>query len=88
MYVIEDWGWAHWRGAWWQDAEVPLIEGPGLSNLIFELVMTQASSPEVVSEIHIDYYRTAVVRGHASLPAEGCSLNDLYVARGRPPSLV
>jgi hypothetical protein len=88
LYVIEDWGWAHWRGPWWQEPEVPLIEGPGLSNLVFELVMTQASSPGVISAIHIDYYRVAVVRGADELPAEGCVLNDLYVARGRPPSLV
>src|SRR5947209_1920048 len=46
LYVIEDWGWAHWPGY-----ANPGFEGPALSNLVIELVLAAASSPEIIAEV-------------------------------------
>ena len=48
LYVIEDWGWAHWKG--WEGFT---MEEPAMSILIFELVMLCATSQEIVSDIRI-----------------------------------
>src|SRR5258708_7222749 len=47
LYVIEDWGWAHWKGYNGYSGE------PAMSMLIFELIMLCATSQEVVSDIGI-----------------------------------
>jgi SAM-dependent methyltransferase len=87
VYVIEDWGWAHWSGAW-QDPEAATIPGPALSNLVFELVMIQASSPDVISALHIDPYRVAVIRGGKDLTSQPFEMNDFYLTRGKTLSLL
>jgi SAM-dependent methyltransferase len=47
LYVIEDWGWPHWKGY------TENVGEPAMSMLIFELVMLCATSPGVVSDIRI-----------------------------------
>jgi len=47
MYVIEDWGWAHWP-----DSEYFMGETP-LSMLIMELLMLCASRSDLVSDLHV-----------------------------------
>ena len=80
LYVIEDWGWAHWPGVW--QAPTPLLPGPPLSQFLFELVMINATRPDVVQRLDIDLYRAAVVRGPAVLPPTPLALDTLFLARG------
>ena len=82
LYILEDWGWAHWPGAW-QDSETPILPGPALSNLVFEFVMMQASSPDVIRALHVNRYFAAVVRGPRELAKGPLEMNDLYLTRGK-----
>jgi len=43
LYVIEDWGWAHWAGEPWQTEESPFGSRKAMSNLLIELFMLAAS---------------------------------------------
>jgi SAM-dependent methyltransferase len=81
MYIVEDWGWAHWPGAW-QDPHQPIIPGPALSNLIIELVMVQASNPSLIRAVHLDSYRVAVIRGDAPVVPGAFALSESYRTRG------
>jgi predicted O-methyltransferase YrrM len=68
IYVIEDWGWAHWPGVW-QTAESPYTFAPALTTLVFQLVMTSASRPDVVAEVAVSKDLVLVTRGQAPLDA-------------------
>jgi hypothetical protein len=86
-YVIEDWGWAHWRGAPWQVDGGPFGDEPALSNLIFEIVMATASTPELVAAVEVRHHHAVITRGPAPV-GPPVSLTDLYEARGatfKPP---
>lgn len=50
-YVIEDWGWAHWKH--FANYEPNKKGLPALSNLIFLLCMAHASSPSIIHKITI-----------------------------------
>ena len=79
--MIEDWGWAHWREAPWQEGRGPFGEQPALSNLVFELVMAAASSRELVAQVDVRHHHAVITRGPAPVgPPQ--PLADLYVARG------
>lgn len=82
-YVIEDWGWAHWQGEPWQVDGGPFGAQPALSNLIFEIVMAAASSPEMVAQVDVRHHHAVITRGPAPVRPP-TALDDLYVARGRP----
>jgi Methyltransferase domain len=83
QYVIEDWGWAHWRDEPYQQGQGPFGEQPALTNLIFELTMAAASSPDLVGRVDVQHHHAVVTRGPA--PVQGpLPLRDLWVARGRP----
>lgn len=69
IYIIEDWGWAHWPEDYWQkkrggdyfDRKDPL------SNLILELMLLAASAPDVVENIWLDRGQVLVRRGNRKL---------------------
>lgn len=85
LYVIEDWGWAHWPGDLWQKER----GGPyfhrkePLTNLLIELVALCASSPLVTPRISVESAQIYVERGPAAL-APGFELSDHYYTRGEP----
>ena len=86
LYVIEDWGWAHWRDTPWQ---TDLCLGqPALSNLVFELIMACTSSREIISGVEVSPYLVAVRKGRATSDRTGFDLSSLYVARGKTLSLL
>ena len=79
IYLIEDWGWAHW----------PLRHGPHsgqfddqqnpLTKLIFEVVMLTASHGELISQVHIDPSRAFIVRGWKSMATyKDFNIDDTY----------
>ena len=80
VYVIEDWCWSHWAGAW-QDPAAPIIPGPALSNLILECVMEEGTNPDVISHVYVDPFYVAIERGPRELP-QALHLDDMYLARG------
>jgi hypothetical protein len=80
-YVIEDWGWAHWPT--YQGPTAPAAGKPALSNLIFELLMLQASTG-FIAEIRC--YRPLVIVRRSGAPAEiPANFWSLILARGREP---
>ncbi len=81
LYVIEDWGWAHWPG-FWQDHGGPWATDPSLTQLILELVMASASRPDIVTDVLARRDLVAVRRGPAAVP-EGFDISESYLTAGR-----
>jgi predicted O-methyltransferase YrrM len=83
LYVIEDWGWAHWPGEPWQSAQSPFdLREPALTNLIFELSMLQATCPDLISEVRITWTMAFVTRGDDDAHGD-FDISTAYKARGR-----
>ena len=84
FYIIEDWGWAHWPGAKWQDKKTGYYSAePALSNLIFELTMLCASRPDILSEGLIKKGFAAFQRGPGNSIWQTFKLSDSYLTQGR-----
>ncbi|MES1201645.1 MAG: class I SAM-dependent methyltransferase [Pseudomonadota bacterium] len=82
LYMIEDWGWAHWPG-YWQTPEARWRDRPGLSNFIFELTMAVAHSPKLFDHL-IVLPSFAVVRKAMTAPVGRPLLFDqTYALRGK-----
>src|SRR5262249_50702388 len=84
-YVIEDWGWAHWAGDLWQKdrgGEYFRRKQP-VTDLLIELLLLCASSPQLVSRLLVTAAVIYVERGVGSLEP-GFELSDHYYARGEP----
>jgi predicted O-methyltransferase YrrM len=81
VYVIEDWGWAHWRGDLWQK---PYFRGKeSMTNLVMELVVLSASKPEWVSEVSVGHSIVFVQRGVGAIEA-GFDPAAYCLNRGNP----
>jgi SAM-dependent methyltransferase len=83
LYVIEDWSWAHWRGDYWQaqrGGEYFSDKEP-LTNLLIELILLCATSPEIVARVDVAPGNVYVERG-ARAVRPGFELSNHYVARG------
>ena len=70
IYVIEDWAWAHWPGAYHQEdaasGQYADQQNP-LTKLVFEAVMLCASRPGIISDVYIDASRAFLTRGHEEI---------------------
>jgi hypothetical protein len=81
LYVIEDWGWAHWPGEEWQGADAYFREEPtALSDLVFELVMTAASRPDIIQKMTITRDSAYITKGPAT-DLEGFDISTSYLKR-------
>jgi len=80
-YVIEDWAWAHFADAMWQERGGAMRDQPALTNLLVELMMLAGSREDVVTELRIDHDVVEVVRGPSHLDAP-MDLARLYRNRG------
>lgn len=88
-YIIEDWGWAHWHDAYWQENGGPWPEDPPLTNLIFEITMALASSPEWVESIFLLPAYAVIRRGEQENDAgQRFDLSGRYLNRGRQVRLL
>jgi SAM-dependent methyltransferase len=76
LYVIEDWGWPHWKGC------NVCIGEPAMSMLIFELVMLCATSQEVVSDIRIFPSFAFIRKSEVATDLPDFSLEKFYKKRG------
>jgi hypothetical protein len=84
VYIIEDWGWAHWAGEPWQVVDGGYAPGrPSLSNLIFELVMLSASRPKLISQIKVEPSVVTLVRGEGVIDEPDFDVSASYLTRGR-----
>ena len=84
LYTVEDWGWAHWPGAKWQDRKKGYNIGkPALSNLVFELIMLCASRPDILSHAVIEKGFAAFQRGPCELDWRTFKLKESYLTQGR-----
>ena len=84
FYIIEDWGWAHWPGAKWQDKKKGYnIDKPALSNLVFELIMVCASRPDILCYGAIERGFAAFQRGPSELDWRTFKLKESYLTQGR-----
>jgi cephalosporin hydroxylase len=76
LYVIEDWGWAHWPGSTFYRGKT------SLSKLIMELTMTCASRSDLISEVRI-FPSFAFIRKSPQAPQlSTLNLHELYRKRG------
>jgi SAM-dependent methyltransferase len=83
IYIIEDWGWAHWAGDEWQKCKYFPSNMPSLTNLLIELSMLCASRPDIVSSLNIEYSAITVRRGTAQIDSSAFKLEKEYLNRGK-----
>lgn len=82
LYIIEDWGWAHWGGTW--QSEKTWIDKRPLSLLIFELTMLAASRSDFIASVHIETPSLAVITKGSIHPPQPFRLDDHIMKQGRP----
>lgn len=84
VYLIEDWGWAHWPSEHWQGSTHQYVNEPvPLSKLILELVMAAESRPGLISRINIQHGATYLTRGAETDIGEDFDISDSYLTAGR-----
>ena len=87
VYVIEDWGWAHYPGGnpqnWQRNWDSFVTERTPMSKLILELVMVVASRPDLISEIAVVPGIVYLTRGDLSVPEKGFDIDDFHSSPGR-----
>ena len=81
-YIIEDWGWAHWPGSYWQASRGFWASQPALTNLIVEIVMLSTSRPDLVSSITMNDKMAVIRRGISTIEPGQFNLEKLYLSRG------
>ena len=83
LYIIEDWGWAHWKGEEWQKSQVFPNWLPAMSNLLIELFMLCASRPDIVKNLYVTPATIVLRRGPATLEPNGFDIGKCYLCRDR-----
>ena len=81
VYVLEDWGWAHWKD--FQGEKAHWHDQPALTNLVFEILMTAASRPDIIHSVFMTSVNMLIVRGPATIAPTSFDVTKLYIARGR-----
>jgi predicted O-methyltransferase YrrM len=78
VYLIEDWGWAHWLRHRPESGQYDDEQNP-LTKLVFEAVMLAASHEGLIREVIIDSSRAFIVRGRKSMATLGdFDIDDEY----------
>jgi len=80
VYLIEDWSWAHGRDKYF---EVFGGEKHPLSKLIFESVLVSATHSRIISEVIINTYQVALVRGPQAIEDGHFDVSEDYLTRWR-----
>lgn len=78
-YIVEDWGWSHWR-----NVKVPenCQNSPTLSNLVFELTMACASEPMSIQKVEVYPSFVIVTKGSKQL-SSNFRLDECIEFKGR-----
>jgi SAM-dependent methyltransferase len=90
LYVVEDWGWAHWPEDHWQKDRGGdyFRTKPPLSNLLIEAALLCASAPGLVRRVSCDSTVFFIERGADSTVQPGFEPRDFYRNRGDPVTLL
>jgi predicted O-methyltransferase YrrM len=83
VYIIEDWGWAHWKGDEWQKSQFFPPWLPAMSNLLIELFMLCASRPDIVKNLYVTRATIVLRRGPTALEPNGFDIGKYYLGRDR-----
>ena len=84
LYVIEDWGWAHWPGDRFQGRRSQYAkERWPLSRLILELVMVSASRPGLVKRVDVTDGTVYVTRGTEVVSDPDFDISKSYLTSHR-----
>jgi predicted O-methyltransferase YrrM len=83
IYIIEDWGWAHWQGDLWQKSQIFPAEMPSLTNLLIEISMLCASRPDLVANVQIEPSVIKVRRGGSVFEGDSFKLEEMGLNRGK-----
>jgi SAM-dependent methyltransferase len=83
IYIVEDWGWAHWPGDTWQKSQAIPAWRPALSNLLFEICVLSASRSDLVAEVRVNSRSFMVHKGKAEMPREDFDLGGYTLTRDR-----
>lgn len=81
VYIIEDWGWAHWPGEF---QTKNIFDGTPLSKLIMEIVLIQATNPGWIDHIYIDFHHVAIYKGRGfpfGKSKDRLSLRESYLSK-------
>lgn len=79
LYVIEDWGWAHWPN--WSRFEKTYGGHTSLSMLIMELLMLCASRRDLISEVRVFPAFVFVRKSPEAMPLAEFALDEAYSKR-------
>ncbi len=82
VYVIEDWGWAHWPGDW-QENGGPWPDKPAPTLLALELAMVCASRSDLVESVEITPGLIVLRRGAGEDVDSSFTLSGSYLTAGR-----
>ena len=82
VYIIEDWAWAHWQGAWQEDGG-PWPDRPALTSLALELAMLSASRGDLVESVEISSTFVVVRKGASAAVPMDFDLSSSYLTAGR-----
>jgi predicted O-methyltransferase YrrM len=80
VYVIEDWGWAHWP-TYKQSLKTRMSRA--MSNLVLELVMSCATSPHIIHKVIVYRAFAFIIKSKDAPHVENLRLKDLYITRNR-----
>lgn len=80
VYLIEDWAWAHLPSQNFQNFGG---EKDPMSRLIFESVMLSATRAQIISEVLVNNYQVALVRGNRDMTGEDFDISQAYLTRWR-----
>jgi SAM-dependent methyltransferase len=84
VYLIEDWGWAHWPGDDWQGTGHQYAdEAIPLTKLILELVMVAESRPGLISKVVVANGAVYLTRGPEVAIEEDFDVSHAYLSAGR-----
>ncbi len=78
MYLIEDWGWAHWLQDTMQYNQSYADQEYPLAKLILEIVMYAATFCYVIDHVLIDASRCFITRGHDDITDESFDISRAY----------
>ena len=85
IYIVEDWGWAHWPDDHWQKEKGGdyFRNKLPLSNLLLELMLLCASTPGFVRKVSFNETVIYVERGPDPIPPD-FEPSSHYFNRGEP----
>jgi predicted O-methyltransferase YrrM len=78
IYLIEDWGWAHWLEKTNQYNQTFAEEEIPLAKLILELVMLSATNPYIIRNVFIDSSRAFITRARDDITDEEFDVSKAY----------